>query len=711
MNKSNAIFTNKEISWLSFNERVLQEAADPTVPLLERIKFLGIFSSNLDEFFRVRVATLRRLANLGKKAKKIIRFDPHVVLKEIQKIVINQQDKFEEIYQQILKELAKQKIFIIDEQQLNEEQGYFVKSYFRREVRPKLIPIMLDSKGQFPELKDKSVYLAIILSRSDRSKKNQYALIEVPRKVLPRFLILPGIGDKKFIILLDDVIRYGLEDIFSIFEFDTFEAYTIKLTRDAELDIDDDLSESYIKKIHKSLKQRKEGIPVRFVYDSKIPKKFLTYLTDRLNLTDSDALIPGAKHHNFKDFFDFPNIGPKSLRSSPLISLAHKDLQNSKSLLATIKQKDILLHFPYQSFDYIIDLLREASIDPKVTSLKIMLYRVARYSSVVNALINAVNNGKSVTVAVELQARFDEEANINLADKLVEEGVKVIYGVKGLKVHAKSCLITRKDKGNLNHYAIIATGNFNEETAKIYSDHCLFTSDKKITREVVRIFEFIEQPYKVSSFKHQIVAPFYMRKRISKLIQVEIDNVQKGKEAYIILKLNNLTDFDIIEKLYQASQAGVKIKLIVRGMFSLISGAKDISENIEAISIVDKFLEHSRIFVFCNGGDEKYYISSADCMSRNFDKRVEAACPIYDKEIQHELKTFLDIQWQDNVKSRVLDKDLKNYYNQKRMNKKIRAQNKIYDFLKDQLRQNNDQETEIRKIPLVNERLDQSKRR
>lgn len=695
------IFTNKEISWLSFNERVLQEAADPTVPLLERIKFLGIFSSNLDEFFRVRVATLKRLTNLGKKAKKIIGHDPNLVLKDIQKIVIKQQNEFEKIYQQILKELASQKIFIIDKQQLNEEQGYFVKSYFRREVRPKLIPIMLDSDGKFPHLKDKSVYLAIVLSRSDKSKKSKYALIEVPRKVLPRFLILPSIGDKKYIILLDDVIRYGLEDIFSIFEFDTFEAYTIKLTRDSELEIDDDLTESYIRKIHRSLKQRKGGFPVRFTYDSKIPKKFLNFLTERLNLTDNDALIPGAKHHNFKDFFDFPDIGRNSLKSSPLISLAHKDLQNSRSLISVIEEKDVLLHFPYQSFDYIIDLLREAAIDPKVTSIKITLYRVARYSSVVHALINAAKNGKSVTVVVELQARFDEEANINLADKLNEEGVKVVYGVKGLKVHAKCCLITRKDQGKIAHYVVIGTGNFNEDTAKVYSDHCLFTSNKKITREIVRIFDFIEQPYKVRSFKHLIVAPFYMRKKMARLIQNEIDNAQNGKESYIILKLNNLADFEIIEKLYQASEAGVKIKLIVRGMFSLIPGIKGLSKNIEAISIVDKFLEHTRIFIFCNGGDEKYFISSADYMGRNFDKRVEAACSIYDENIQYELKSFLNIQLGDNTKSRILDKDLKNHYTQKSTIKKIRAQDKIYEFLKDELTGNKDEDIEIHKLQKV----------
>lgn len=687
MTKDEVRFVNKEISWLAFNERVLQEATDPTTPLIERVKFLGIFSSNLDEFFRVRVATLRRLANLGKKARRIIGNDPHRVLKQIQKTVLDQQNKFDRIYQQILKELARENIFIINEKRLNEEQGYFVKSYFRRQVRPKLIPIMLNNHGTFPDLRDKSVYLAIYLSKGTEPKNSKYALIEIPSKILPRFVILPGIGERKHIILLDDVIRYGLEDIFSIFEFDTFEAYTIKLTRDAELDIEEDVSESYIRKVHKSLKQRKEGRPVRFVYDSKMPEPLFDYLINSLNLGDSDAIIPGAKYHNFKDFFNFPDIGVKTLKHKPAITLAHKDLQTNKSLLATIEQKDTLLHFPYQSFDYIIDLLREASIDPSVASIKITLYRVARYSSVVNALINAVKNGKEVTVVVELQARFDEEANINLADKLQEEGAKVIHGVKGLKVHAKCCLITRKNNGKPALFAVIGTGNFNEETARIYSDHCLFTANRKITREVAKLFDFIEQPYNVASFKHLLISPFHMRKKLSKLIQNEIKNAQAGQDAHIILKVNNITDFEIIEKLYEASSAGVKIKIINRGMFSLIPDEEGLSESIEAVSIVDRYLEHTRVFAFCNGGDELYFLSSADWMTRNFDKRVEAVCPVYDKDIQRELKEFLEIQWRDNVKGRVLDRELKNAYVQRSNQRTIRAQHRIYEFLRDQLRQ------------------------
>lgn len=677
-----AKFISREISWLSFNARVLQEAADPQVPLIERIKFLGIFSSNLDEFFRVRVATLKRLTSLGKKAKKLIGHDPKEILEEIQEIVLKQQEKSDLIYLNILKELEKHKIFIVNENQLNEEQGEFVKSYFRQEVRPTLIPIMISHLPKFPDLKDQSIYLAICLLKRNHLRKAKYALIEVPTDVLPRFLILPESDGHKYIILLDDVIRYNLKDIFSIFHFDRFEAYTIKLTRDAELDIEDDVSESFIRKISKSLKLRKGGRPVRFIYDSQIPKELLEFLIKHIHLNKDDNLIPGGRYHNFKDFMNFPKIGSRSLQYLPLIPLRHKDLEYQKSLLKTISEKDIILHYPYQSFDYMIDLLREASIDPKVTSIKMTLYRAAKNSKVINALINAIKNGKAVTVIMELQARFDEEANIYWANKLQEEGARVIYGVPGLKVHAKLCLITRREKGKTLHYANIGTGNYNEATAKIYSDHSLFTSDQRITKEVSRVFDFFENNYKVSMFKHLVVSPFCMRERFVELIQNEIKNAQRGKEAYIILKLNNLADQHMIRKIYEASKAGVRIKLIVRSSCSLIPGIQGLSENIEAISILDKFLEHSRILIFYNGGKEKYYISSADWMTSNLDRRVEVACPIYDKAIQQELKTFLDIQWKDNTKARIINEKQDNPYRKISSEARIRAQEAIYDFLK-----------------------------
>lgn len=675
---------NKELSWMSFNARVLQEASDPTVPLIERIKFLGIFSSNLDEFFRVRVATLKRISKLGKRGRKILGQEPQKILARIQDIVLEQHERFDQIYQQILAELANENIFIINETQLSPEQGEFVKNYFHREVRPKLIPIMIASGMKFPALKDRSIYLAVVLSKNGEPKKSKYSLIEIPTDVLSRFLILPDISNKKYIILLDDVIRYGLHDIFAVFNFDIGGAYTLKLTRDAELDLGDDLSESYIRKVSKSVKLRKAGNPVRLVHDDQMPEEFLAFLIKQLGIDyEDDTLVPGAKYHNFKDFMNFPDVGAKRLRYEPQIFLPHESFDSNKSLFANIRNQDLLLHFPYHSFDYLIDLLREASIDPKVTAIKITLYRVAKNSSVVNALINAVKNGKLVTVVVELQARFDEETNIYIANNLQEEGVRVIYGVPGLKVHSKLCLITRREKNKPVQYACIGTGNLNEVTAKLYGDHFLFTADKRLTKEVHLIFEFFGSNYKVTAFKHLIVSPYNMRQKFIRMIRNEIKHAQAGKEAFIFLKMNNLADPLVIQELYKASAAGVKIKLIVRSMFSLVSGVPGLSDNIEAIGIVDNFLEHSRIYVFGNGGDPKYFISSGDWMTRNFDGRVEVTCPIYDKTIQQELQTFLDIQWQDNVKARVLDRKLSNEFRNSPAKSRIRSQYKLYDFLKD----------------------------
>ena len=674
-------YTNKEISWLSFNARVLQEAGNPHVPLIERIKYLGICSSNLDEFYRVRVATLNRLKELGKKVKKIIGDDPEQVLEKITKIALNQHDRFSNILKEIRKELANENIFIIDETQLDEDQGDFVKNYFNVEVRPKLIPIMVDQVETFPELKDRFIYLAVSMSKKDDKSNVKYALIEIPSDVLPRFLILPEKDRKKYIILLDDIIRYHLVDIFATLPFENFGAYTIKITRDAELDIDDDLSKSFVDKMDKSLKQRKGGNPVRLIYDTAIPKDFLDFLMKKMKIHKMDTMIKGSKYHNNRDFISFPKIGRKELFYKKIKPLPHKDLQQNQSIFKCIRNKDILLHYPYHSFNAVIDFLREASIDPKVTSIRFTVYRVANKSSVMNALINAVKNGKKVVVVLELQARFDEEANIYWANKLKEEGVRVIYGVPGLKVHSKLCLIKRKEKNTQKCYAIIGTGNFNEDTATIYSDHSLFTAERKLTREVSKIFDFFENNYKSHSFKYLIASPFDMRNKIITMIRNEIKNAKNGKDSYIHLKVNNLVDGPIIDKLYEASEAGVKIKLNVRGMYSLIAGVKGMSSNIEAIGIVDKFLEHTRIFIFCNGGEEKYFISSADWMTRNIDRRVEVTCPIYDKEIQKELRTFFDIQWKDNTKARILNEKLDNRIKTDDSEQIYRAQWKIYDYL------------------------------
>ncbi|MBA3899324.1 MAG: polyphosphate kinase 1 [Bacteroidetes bacterium] len=678
-------FVNREISWLSFNERVLQEATDKTVPLIERIKFLGIFSNNRDEFFRVRVATLKRMVKLGKKAIEVTGDDPIKVLKKIQEIVLAQQNLFEITYQSILKELEGHKVFVINEKQLSKEQGLYVREYFHQVVRPTLVPIMLDENTKFPDLKEKVTNL--LVKFNNKSKNTGYAVLEVPSMVLSRIVVLPSDSDTKFIILLDDVIRYCLEDIFYIFEFKNIEAYTFKQTMDAELDIDNDITKSIVEKLSKSLKKRKKGAPVRLIYDSRMAPDLYEFMITKLKVNKNDNLIPGGRYHNFKDFMNFPNLGKPELAYEPLPPLPYPGLDKGhKSMFDIIRKKDILLTFPYQSFSHIIDMLREAAIDPKVISIKITLYRVAKNSNIINTLINAVKNGKSVTVVLELQARFDEEANLYWADRLQDEGVKVIFGVPGLKVHSKVFLITRKVGNKLEHFAHIGTGNFNEATASIYSDHSLLTADKRLTAELQKIFTFFSNNFKTGTYKHLLVSPFFMRKRFMKLINHEIKNAKEGKSASIQLKMNNLSDPEFISKLYEASKAGVKIKMVVRGVCSLIPGIKGLSENIEAISIVDRFLEHSRIFIFGNGGNELYFLSSADWMVRNLDYRVEIACPIYDKDIQKELKTFMDMQFKGNVKARIIDGTRNNKYRKIEADKPFRAQYELYGYFKNKLK-------------------------
>jgi polyphosphate kinase len=672
----------KEISWLSFNECVLEEAADKSVPLMQRIRFLGIFSSNLDEFFRIRVATLRQLARLKKKGREIIGSDPKEIIARIEEIVVAQNDRFSSIFASITEELNKERIFIINEKQCSREQGEFIRSYFQRRVHRRLFPILIKRHGEFPTLRDKSIYLFVVLSKSGNHVKPKLALVEIPTAIISRFIILPEADGKKYIMLLDDIIRYCLGDIFSMFDYDTFAAYTIKLTRDAEIDVDVDFSESIIKKISKSVQKRKEGEPVRFVYDAELPSEYLDFIVSRLRLNRDESLIAGGRYHNFKDFMDFPNVGSQSLDNPKMTPVIHKNLKNKKTLISVIRKKDILLFYPYNSFDTFIDLLREAAIDPKVESIKIAVYRAAKNSSVLNALINAVKNGKSVTVILELQARFDEEANILWANRLKEEGVIVNYGVPGLKVHAKLCLITRREKNGATHYAVVSTGNFNEDTARSYTDHCLFTSDQRIAEEVKRLFDYLESMYKLRRFDHLIVSPFGSRDYIARLIDQEIAFCARGRESSIILKLNNLSDELLIAKLYEASAKGVKIRIIVRGMMSLVPGVPGLSENIAAVRIVDRFLEHSRVFIFHNCGDELYFISSADFMQRNLDKRIEVICPIYDSDIKAELRAAIDLQLADTAKGRAIGTEPSLADTSAPRAGKVRSQVEIYNRLK-----------------------------
>jgi polyphosphate kinase len=667
---------------LSFNGRVLQEAADTSVPVIERLRFLGIFSNNLDEFFRVRIATLKRLLILGKKAKETIHFRPKKILEEVQKIVLSQSQLFEEIFQDIQEELKRNKIFIINEKQLSKEQGQFVKNYFNENVRPALVPIMLAQVKSFPYLKDKAIYFAIKLSVSKHTKLTQYALAEIPTDVVPRFVTLPSENNNHYIILLDDIIRYNLPEVFSIFGFDKIDAYTVKITRDAELDIDNDVSQSFIDKISKSVKARQKGNPVRFVYDAEIASDLLQHLKTKMKMNNLDNLIPGGRYHNFKDFIRFPSIGPAELRYEKIKPLGCKALKNTPSYFEALKHQDIMLHYPYQSFTQFIDLLREAAIDPNVKTIKITIYRLARVSMVINALINAAQNGKQVTAVLELQARFDEEANINWSKRLQDEGIQVIYGVPGLKVHSKLCLITRVENGKTHQYVNVTTGNYNEFSSQIYCDDSLFTSDPRITKEVEQIFEFFEHNYKVYNFKHLFLSPQSTRKKFMKLIDNEIQFAKAGKKASIFLKMNSLVDEEMITELYAASQVGVKVRIIVRGICALKPGIPGMSENIEIISIVDKFLEHSRVSIFKNGGNELYFISSADWMVRNLDTRIEVVCPIYSQKIQKSLLDMLEIQWTDNVKARIVDAEQSNTYRVPVPGaKKVRAQTAIYDYL------------------------------
>jgi polyphosphate kinase len=674
----------RDISWLSFNSRVLQEAADDTVPLKERIKFLGIFSNNLDEFFRVRVAALRKMIELGSKAKMHLELDPQKILNEIVEKVLLQQKEFERIWKEILRELKKEKINIVTENKLNATQKKFVLDYFNEEVRSSIVPLMIESLTQFPVLSDKSIYLACTLAKKDKSIPKRFALVSIPVRSLSRFLILPATNKEQFIILLEDVIRFCLPNIFSFFGYDVFSSHIIKLTRDAEIDIDNDVNSSLIQKIEKGLKNRKKGKPVRFVYDKDIDASLLSYLIKRLGISEKENLIAGGRIHNFKDFINFPAavFAKKSNRKKPF---THPQLQNVQSVTSVVMEKDVLLHFPYHSYNSVIDLLREAAIDPDVVSIKITCYRLAERSKIINALTNAVRNGKQVTAVLELRARFDEEANLEWKERLEEAGVKVLIGVPNFKIHAKICLIKKRIDNKTIHYGFVSTGNLNEKTAQLYGDHCLLTSNRNIMADVNRIFNYLEEPAKrvalLKACNTLLVSPTNMRRQIIFFINREIKNVKRKKYASITLKVNSLSDQILIEKLYEAAREGVEIKLIVRGICCMFTESKKIKKTIHAISIVDEYLEHARIMIFENSGNPSVYISSADWMLRNIDHRVEVACPIIEKKLQQELIDITNIQLSDNTNARILNNEQDNTYVNPRNQKKIRSQIETFNYL------------------------------
>jgi polyphosphate kinase len=680
-------FIARDISWLSFNGRVLQEANDPTVSLSDRVRFLGIFSNNLDEFFRVRVATLKRMTEFTNKKGHIHNIDliesPQLILEQIQAIVLKQQNEFNRIWQNINKELKANKVFIVDDRKLTADQKLFVKHYFDEVVRPYIIPLMIENVPELPYLRDKSLYLAIVMSNKNNAYNQKFSLIEIPSRSVGRFILLPSKNGTASIMLLEDVIRYNLPIIFSHFKFNKFEAHVFKITKDAEIDLDQEVGMNFIDKISKGIKNRRKGKPVRFVYEKEMNAEILEFLIQKLKLSRKSSIIPGGHIHNFRHFMDFPNVIP--VKNNRPVALIHPAFKKKDLVSDIVLKKDVMLHFPYHSYDPIIDMLREAAMDDMVTSIKITAYRLASNSKVINALINAARNGKQVTVFLELKARFDEEANLEWKTIMEEEGINVLVGVPNKKVHAKLCIIQKKIGLKQIKYGFISTGNLNEKTAKVYADHCLLTSTKTIMNEASKIFTYLENWQQgdkpIAKMRNLLISPINMRNSIIEFINNEIANAKRGKKAAIIIKLNSITDITLIEHLYKAVKENVEVHLIIRGITTLKVNDQKANAKLNAISIVDQYLEHARVMIFHNNGNEKVYISSADWMVRNLDHRIEVAVPIMDQQIKKELIDIIKIQLKDNQKARVLDAELMNKY-VPLVGRKYKSQEETYQYLK-----------------------------
>ena len=674
------LYLDKEISWLAFNERVLQEAADKRNPLIERMRFLGIYSSNLEEFYKVRFADLKRRILIGEEQGS--HNVPRHLLKKIQQRVVVADQEFDILYNDLLLEMARNQIFLINERQLSANQQHWLKIYFNQELRQHVTPIVLNAETDLTQfLKDDYTYLAVeIIHQQDR----QYALLEIPSDKVPRFIDLPAEPPRrrKPMILLDNIMRYCLDDIFKgFFDYDQLNAYSMKMTRDAEYDLVTEMESSLLELMSSSLKQRLTAEPVRFVYQRDMPSEMVSLLCEKLSITNFDSILPGGRYHNFKDFIKFPNVGKSNLENKALPPIRHKGFNPFRNGFDAIRDRDILLYYPYHTFEHVLEFLRQASFDPSVLAIKINIYRVAKDSRIMDAMIHAAHNGKKVTVVVELQARFDEEANIYWAKRLTEAGVHVIFSAPGLKIHAKLFLITRREGDKVIRYAHIGTGNFNERTARTYTDYSLLSSDARITNEVRRVFNFIENPYRPVQFDYLMVSPQNTRQTLYRLIDTEIAHAQQGLPAAITLKINNLVDNGLIDRLYAASGAGVKVNLLVRGMCSLIPNIEGISENIHIYSIIDRFLEHDRVYVFENNGDPKVFLSSADWMTRNIDNRIEVAVTILDPKVKQQILEIIAILFSDTVKARIIDKELTNRYRPRGNRRKVRAQIAIYNYI------------------------------
>ncbi|HCE4672392.1 TPA: polyphosphate kinase 1 [Vibrio parahaemolyticus] len=688
------LYIEKELSWLSFNERVLQEAADKTVPLIERIRFLGIFSNNLDEFYKVRFADVKRriLINQERGGSD----NSKRLLSKMQAKALKLNEQFDELYSELIREMARRRIFLVNEHQLDEAQEKWITKYFRKEVMPHITPLLMkDEIDVLQFLKDEYAYIAVELRKEAHS---QYALIEIPTDHLPRFVMVPEQKGKrrKTIILLDNIIRYCLDELFKgFFDYDELAGYAMKMTRDAEYDLRNEIEYSLLEQMSAGVNQRLTAMPVRFVYEREMPQEMLNFLCSKLRISNYDNLIPGGRYHNFKDFIAFPNVGREYLENKPMPPMKCADFEGYANSFEAIKAKDILLYYPYHTFDHIGELVRQASFDPKVLSIKINIYRVAKDSRLMNSLIDAVHNGKNVTVVVELQARFDEEANIEWSKVLTEAGVHVIFGAPGLKIHSKLLMISRREGDDIIRYAHIGTGNFHEKTARIYTDFSLLTADQEITNEVRNVFGYIENPYRPVKFNHLMVSPRNSRTQIYRLIDNEIANAKAGKKAGLTIKVNNLVDKGIVTRLYAASNAGVKINMIIRGMCALVPGIEGVSENIRIISIVDRFLEHPRVVITHNDGDPQVYISSADWMTRNIDHRIEVAVPVRDPRLKQRIIDITNIHFTDTVKARLIDKEMSNSYVPRGNRKKVRSQVAIYDYLKNIEKQTRRQKSDV----------------
>lgn len=680
-------FNPRDITWLSFNERVLQEAMDPSVPLPLRIRFLGIFSNNLDEFFRVRVAGLKRAMDFKDKYLNESFFrPPSRILEQINDIVLQQQHDFNRTWKEIQKEMEADQVFIKTHQDLTEAQKKFIVQHFDEEVESSIIPILLHDNTPMPYMRDKSLYIGIAMRKKKWNHHAAFAMIEVPSRTMGRFVLLPSSNGEKNVILLEDVIMANLPHIFSYFGYDEFQAHCFKVTKDAEFDLDNDIRTTLAEKIEKAVKSRRKGKPTRFVFDKDMDPSLLEFLIRKLNLTARDSIIPGQRIHNFKHFMDFPDVFPAQKKPEERVPFIHPNFSEGQRVTEAVLKKDILFTFPYHSFIPVIDLLREAAMDPDVKTIKLTAYRLANNSKIANALVNAARNGKKVTVLLELRARFDEENNLKWKERLEDEGIQVLTGIPNRKVHAKLCIIKKRTHGKTLQYGFVSTGNFNEKTAKIYSDNLLMTANRTIMADINKIFHYFEKPKlppeeALKNIKNLVVCPKFMREKIEAHVDFEIAEAKAGRKAEMIIKANSLSDRGLIIKLYEAAEAGVSVKLILRGIFCAVN-KKRFKKPFHAISIVDEYLEHSRIMYFYNKGAEDVYISSADWMTRNLDYRIEAAVKIQQRDLKQELIDILNIQLQDNVKARVLDNKMKNKY-VKKGGKEIRSQIEIYHYLND----------------------------